>query len=859
MEGILEICMFAVVRMTAINARCKTAFVHQNVTGIDVKAKTRDLRVKINKHLEKVKKLVVEQEGVNKEDINECLNLDSEKLAYYLPNYKTSGTPKAVYQDEYTKHIADLKRDVLTEMKGSGISFAEVGGRFERVWNALMKENFIFSFKNAIDLQVNRGIEKEYHKLLNRFKKKLIEVTNQVKKEIREKEDDFQLADMVKELLGDTIPLLKKEFDEYFDDEPHADIKRDSKATYLRRLTHEMETIPLDQIRRLHECRNVNKFEKVLRNNDQQFEKRFLEECNKIAKKIVEATQKGKEEHFEELFETLKKNYLDESELAISQYRDQPIKNLLEKQLHELYKSVADHTKIFEKYANTKDGSLKQTPFQFDDQHHCKGWLNTLRKRDMKSLKAKYDFSEETFLAELEYVIKTEISVYFETEEFRECGVCELTTDTMVTNIHTTIGNQSDGQPVTECFKRDYAVYMCFEVFLRELIDIKSEINKKFDPEEKINTMKPMLHEVFSNFCDRRSQVSTFFNAFEQALNTSLQSSLIKTKRKEVDLKIEAKFGGMNKEDLINHILLKAAQDEHDACFRKTLNFLENPIEFVRSYILQDAEEIADSESEKWNKEWKSFVDAAETALEKSKLDESEKADVKYSNWIAQISSYLEGKSIVLQDDNLRIFLDFDIDKKAFNQKIKEIADKLKDRSTVLPEDIKTNTLKSIVEQMTKSKIGCTSKCPICGAICDSTDSRHVTNHYSSNHSNICLKHKIVGRNGQLLSLPCANAIALNESKKIFFLDEDLQDFQKWNFKKGIKVKSFWIWFVATYAEQLKNKNEGYALDLDNDFFRTNPTKEAALASLKKPYTFEADPFKSKNHYERITSYCSIQ
>ena len=88
----------------------------------------------------------------------------TEDVLYFAPLWR-GNPPTAKINTEYTKEAKNFKISLINcigQPKRSCCSFAEFSIKINTLWNALLCEQFLFSFKNTVELIIRKEYDQRH-------------------------------------------------------------------------------------------------------------------------------------------------------------------------------------------------------------------------------------------------------------------------------------------------------------------------------------------------------------------------------------------------------------------------------------------------------------------------------------------------------------------------------------------------------------------------------------------------------------------------------------------------------------------------------------------------------------------------
>ncbi|CAL9691107.1 unnamed protein product [Knipowitschia caucasica] len=162
-QDVLQIVVQAFMRMKKVKLSPSCVFVHQNVSDVSAEEKNMYAKRKLQEKLDKMVELAAKEEECEAENFSDIIKFDVHKdVKYFAPLWE--GTPPmAPTNPGYSESVQDLRNYILTKAKPSpGIKLSMFKTKVDDLWNALLNENFVFSFKNTLEIAVYRRLEVEY-------------------------------------------------------------------------------------------------------------------------------------------------------------------------------------------------------------------------------------------------------------------------------------------------------------------------------------------------------------------------------------------------------------------------------------------------------------------------------------------------------------------------------------------------------------------------------------------------------------------------------------------------------------------------------------------------------------------------
>ncbi len=223
MDDILQTSVHAFLRMTEVEYQPSCRFVHQNAGASFNGEVSRALFTqKLNQFtLDAVK---AEKREHHYETFKDVIQFDDQNDVDYFPGLWKGDPPMAPVNQGYSNAAQKLKQQVVNTIYSIKVNnLSSFQGRIEDLWNALLKENFVFSFKNTLEINAYRSLETAYGKWAWKFEE-CMQAWEQSAENVISTESDGTVTERVEEKLVNLreyaqnelyIPL-KAEMEEHF-------------------------------------------------------------------------------------------------------------------------------------------------------------------------------------------------------------------------------------------------------------------------------------------------------------------------------------------------------------------------------------------------------------------------------------------------------------------------------------------------------------------------------------------------------------------------------------------------------------------------------------------------------------------
>ncbi|MBN3312608.1 GVIN1 GTPase, partial [Atractosteus spatula] len=228
MQDILQICVQAFMRMKRVSITPSCLFVHQNVAEPSAR--------------------------FDATSFNDIIQFDVRKHVYFFKNLFEGNPSTAPPNPSYSENVQELKSTILgiREWKSDCrfASISEMKLRIVAMWNALLGENFVFSFRNSLEVMVYKRLEVNCGNWTWQLRKCGLDLQRTLRHQIMS--DQVQAVDSssIKKSFEQQAKAISEETEEYFKKEKYPHILNQWKNNIDFRLQTVKEELIEDTQRR---------------------------------------------------------------------------------------------------------------------------------------------------------------------------------------------------------------------------------------------------------------------------------------------------------------------------------------------------------------------------------------------------------------------------------------------------------------------------------------------------------------------------------------------------------------------------------------------------------------------------------
>ncbi|XP_073702640.1 interferon-induced very large GTPase 1-like [Garra rufa] len=801
MQDILQIVVQAFMRMKKVRLNPSCVFVHQNVTGITAGEKILEGRRRLQETLDEMTKLSAEEEGCDEERFSDVIRFDVQNDVKYFAQLWEGSPPMAPPNPNYCENIQELKKTIRSHaLKSHGMSLTHLKDHIRDLWEALLNEQFVFSFTNSLKTAAHRKLETEYSKWSTSIQSAMILIENRLHNEIKN-----EAVSEIKEIylhreLNRTSEKVKKSMSEFFEKDTYAEILIQWKTSYETKIKNLQDNIVREAKKKLNEILQQ-------RDHEKKVEERKRLQCT-LYEKSKELALQLKDKANDE--ETIKQEFdlIWEQSMKIITETDilNDVTHVLSccKQGNKYNNILAVpnyseyvHFKKSLKYFPEQD--VKKSNFMSEDEAQIKAFVeDVVQKTDtmIKSFKISENGYNISCIQQLTVHIKKRV-----TEHQRKCKKYEFQEEFFVDLVYS-ICNKAK-----EHFSHQHRLFM--------------EAN---DPDLYTTRKRDEYYSIFQKQCHGATQVVIFGEIICQKLKEPIEQSVYKKTARDLagEMRSNCESLNGNKSNLEKHILKTLAEEED---FDKYMDYINNPRDHFKSFIRDEVSRyITDKFSVSVLPKMKENIKLLQQKIMKAAHESTEHVQVNRGDvglWLKNFTHQLSDELIFSEKDlsGVKHVDDFklldDVIKQELPAIMSDISRRFNTNTFPLKLDHKFRPDEILIDHLCQC---CWVQCPFCGATCTNTIENHPGDHSVDFHR----VRAITGWHcSQTLCYDiCTDLVTGNSSFKRangdFYFKEYRRAggvFAKWNITPDSSDMPYWKWFVCRFHKDLEKYHcKGYGL-----------------------------------------------
>ena len=228
-NDILQTVSHALIRINNINISPSCKFIHHGISEPGAEAKTASGRRKfievLDENIQKACELEFCKGKFN--SFSELMNFDEIQDVLYFKHLWHGNPPMAKINMEYTKNAQNFKMSLMNHISHQHkcYSFADFSIKINALWNSVLCEQFLFSFKNTLEVIVRREYDRKHSEWNAMLRLDLLKWEANLLFHKDESQDIKEMEEMllvdVEKILNKRKTLILKERNDYFVESKH--------------------------------------------------------------------------------------------------------------------------------------------------------------------------------------------------------------------------------------------------------------------------------------------------------------------------------------------------------------------------------------------------------------------------------------------------------------------------------------------------------------------------------------------------------------------------------------------------------------------------------------------------------------
>ncbi|XP_050958082.1 interferon-induced very large GTPase 1, partial [Labeo rohita] len=843
MQDILQIVVQAFLRMKKVNLTPSCVFVHQNVSDVTAGEKNMEGRRRLQEKLDEMTKLAAKEEDCDVECFKDVISFNVRKDVKYFAQLWEGSPPMAPPNPTYCENIQELKKTIISQSSGShGMMLKDIKVRINDLWEALLNERFVFSFRNSLEISAYRKLEREYSKWSWSLRSAMMETENKLHNQIENEAIHEVEETYLQGELNKTSEEVEKSMTEFFEKDKDKDILIQWKTSFEIKIKELQESIVRETKQKLNDILQQWNLKKKIDAQRKHHENTLYEKSKERALKLKGKAndQKTLKDEFDLFWEQSVKSIIRDSPAI----KDIDIMKDVRKILINVNKSAPDndlnkHTDIFSvqsysDYVKKSSGFVRKAkevfgygPLSKEDEAQIRSFVTDVALKTDKMIqsfnisKMGYNFS---YIQQLTDCIKASVIQHQE---------------------------ETSKYVLKSKFFIDLVLSIC-ERANKMITDQHRQFRDVNDPVIYVEKKKEEYYTIFQKHLHGATSAAIFGEIISQKLKEPIEQSVYKKTARDLADEMRSNCESLkgNRSNLEKHILKTLAEKED---FDKYMNYINNPRDHLQRFIRDEVSRyITDKFSVSVLPKMKENIDLLQQKIMKAVHESTERVQVNsgdVSLWLKSFTQQLSDVLIFSEKDLSGVKHDDVDDFKLLEDVIRKelptiISDMSNTKTFPVNLDSKYRPDELLINHFCQC---CWVQCPFCGATCTNTIENHPGDHSVPFHRVDGLKGWYYYQTSYLSADFCTTLVT---SRKQFLVSNawiPCNDYRraggvyaKWSITPDLSELPYWKWFVCRFQKDLENYyNKTFKSHGEIPAEWRNHKKEDAIQSLDQFLTPE--------------------
>ncbi|KAL7863992.1 hypothetical protein AOLI_G00154120 [Acnodon oligacanthus] len=834
MKDIIQIVVQAFLRMKKVKLTPSCMFVHQNVADISAGEKNMEGRSQLQKQLDEMTHLAATQEVCSAEFFTDVIKFNIQTDVHYFAQLWEGNPPMAPLNPRYSENIENLKQAILKAAAGKKcLKLSELKVRIKDLWTAVLNEDFVFSFKNTLEISVYRRLEVMYGNWTWELRENMLFIENNLHNRIENGKVVAVDERLILEEIKSNFCAVNNKMEKFFTQDKDSEILSQWKARTEQRIKAVHDSLIEAAARKMNELIKLKKACKKLDEKKTQYENELFNRSKDLA-----STLKNKAMNETSLwteFDLMWGKWLSDLRAEMPHIKDINV----EQEVMNILSSSFEHRTI---YSSRDSGHYKW----IDKTREYSDYV-TVKKHLFGFPFYSLDTKDHHSIRELVQQTVRETVKIIRTKPVDRTGYSDAYTQEIVNCVKKRVAEfKAEKFTLKKEFTVDLSLFVC-DIAVRRFTDLHKVFREANDPVIYLGNKKGEFFSIFKKQCGGATATAVFADFVCKKLKPSILQSVYDQTAIDAAGEMRANlpaFNG-NRSNLEKHILQDLAEAES---FERYITYIEDPKKHFSDFIeTKFKEQMLEGENPRILDILKNAVNmkqsSVSTAVQKATQETKRKKDV--NEWLKRFSLELEGEVIFTVNDVKGAHYQEITDTGFFGEVMKLTLQSVFNEMTssfVHISSIRMDLFRQRPKDILKNQLcGCWVQCPFCAAICTNTIEDHEGKHSVPFHRPEGVTGWKWCKTDNLSVDICTSSVV--SDAQIVLPDEKCVPYRTyweagpkyacWSITPDDSEQAYWKWFVCWFQRDLE-KHYGKTFKGKGEIPTAwrNITKKNAIESL---------------------------
>ncbi|XP_063278706.1 interferon-induced very large GTPase 1-like [Prinia subflava] len=807
MQDVLQIAVQAFLRMKKVNLSPSCLFVHQNVGEATAKEQNMEGQRRLQEKLDEMTVVAAQQEYCDISSFSDVIGFDVKTHIQYFAHLWEGNPPMAPPNPTYSQNVQQLKSKIFQAAKDQSqrsiLRLSSLKVRIGDLWNALLNENFVFSFKNSLEIAAYRKLESAFSQWTWRLRSHILDVQMRLDNKIRNGDLQNVPREELEGRVQETSDAIEKEVEKYFKEDKDCEILVQWKSSTELKLKELKETLLYETKKKCDYLIELQKEQKKLDAKKLEYEDELLRRSRELAMPL-----KGRslsERELRDHFVFVWNEWIAEVSRAARPPEQVDIDAQIEDVLLEHFKEPGFHEQI--------RSFPKGRGFSFDKEKHV------MKKKNFGVTTRRISDGDVINLQHITDKIIAGVIANIDKKEQEKRDYSPNFIHEILNEVQKGVNSVPSNAKCT--FNREYSMdlslYLC-KMAAERFKAMHEAFQKANDPVVYLRSKREDFFQCFQIACQGATSITNFAGFLCDKIEPALRRAVYERTAKAIAEDMQGKlpdFQG-NRANLEVCILRYLAEHENFEDFKQYLkfpkDFCETYIERrVKSHCLDGSKSLEKFLESSLNRLYGNILSAV--ALSTQIVKDRKDREDKISLWLDEFCRELT-EVISLPRSDLKGLEHQEVkDIEFLSSAMAEAVDDMRDR---LMKEFAGADMNSFSRQphtiLAEHFSGCWEQCPFCGAVCTNTTQGHDGDHQLVFHRpRAFVGAKWDGTDHLVIDI-CSSLVASDsffrvaDSKYIpykTYRDAGTR-FSTWKILPDSSMQAYWKWFVSHFRTQLE-------------------------------------------------------
>ncbi|XP_019393664.1 PREDICTED: interferon-induced very large GTPase 1-like [Crocodylus porosus] len=837
MQDILQIAVQAFLRMKQVRLFPSCLFVHQNVEEITAKEQNMAGQRHLQQRLDEMAVRAAQQEFCDVTCFSDVIRFDVNSHVHYFAHLWEGNPPMAPPNPRYSQNVQELKSKILLgakkEPRGSILRLSELKVRIGDLWNALLNEKFVFSFKNTLEIAAYNRLEAMFSQWTWELRSHVLGLQTKLNNQISNGEIQCVTRRSLEKEVQKKYDTIMKDTERYFSEDQDCELLIQWKASIENKLKDLKESLIEETKRKSEELIELKRKQSKLDGKKSEYETELFKRSQDLALGL-----KGEELNEEKLrdhFDILWKKWIYEVSSSAPRTEEPNISTDIENILLEHFKQEPN----IEKKIN--NSSCNDT-FSTDESKHI------IMKKTRWTFSKTLDKCDRKNIEQVGSHIMQLVNMNIDTKEHERAGYNRNYIHEILNLIRKEVESASHNQKYTFTneYRVDLSLHLC-QMAAERFKYMHTAFKKANDPVLYLESKREDFFKCFQISCQGATSITTLADFLCDKLSAPLLQAVYDKTAIDIAGEMRSNYPAFNgnRAKLEAYVLKSLVEEEN---FEKYQQYIHFPKDFIEGFIKKRVEDYClDERSHRLKNFLNVSLDFFQTLLLSAIHTSTRVVKDKNGNvslWLDEFCSTL-GDNLHLPRSELKSIehqeiKDIEFLKEALSQALAPVIENLRQefdvtnmgQFTLQPHQI-------LVDQFS----GCWEQCPFCKALCTNTIPGHDGDHSVQFHRPQALNgiqwdrtdHLVIDICSSLVASDCFMVLHGNQQIQYKNYRKAGPAYANWSITPDKSAQAYWKWFVCHFRSILEEdycaKFEGKgAIPPAWEAF----TKEAVIAELRQ-------------------------